>query len=175
MEIRESVPNDKEPIRTVHRDAFDASESEIVSQLAVDLLEDPTALPILSLVAEQGNEIVGNIIFTTVSIKGKNQKFSAYILAPLAVAKGHQGNGIGTKLIKLGLKTLKERGADIVLVLGDPKYYSRTGFTINHNIYSPYDLEYPEAWMAQELVGGVLKKANGTIQCAISLNSPELW
>jgi len=174
MQIRESVENDKDTIRIVHQNAFGGSEGEAVSQLAIDLLEDKTAHPILSLVAEQNNEIIGNVIFSPVNIEGF-KGVSAYILAPLAVIKDNQGKGIGTKLIYRGIDTLKKRGAEIVLVLGDPNYYTRTGFKAGHNLESPYKLEYPEAWMAQELVEGVLAKTQGMVQCALSLNSPEYW
>ena len=175
VNIRESVEGDKRSIRKVHLNAFDQSEGETVSQLAINLLKDKTALPILSLVAEQGNEIVGNVIFSSVNIEGV-EGVSTYILAPLAVTRFVQGKGIGTLLINKGLEILKERGAEIVLVYGDPDYYMRTGFKAGHNLKPPYKLEYPEeAWMAQELVDGILTKSQGTVRCAISLSSPEYW
>jgi len=175
MKIRESVESDKKFIRKVHLNTFDQSEGESVSQLAIDLLEDKTALPILSLVAEQDNEIIGHVIFSSVNIEGTDG-VSAYILAPLAVTKVAQRNGIGTQLINKGLETLKERGAEIVLVYGDPDYYVRTGFKAGHNLKPPHKLQYPEeAWMAQELVENTLIKTQGTVRCALSLNSPELW
>ncbi len=175
MKIRESVEDDKESIRKVHQNAFDQSEAEVVSQLAIDLLEDETALPILSLVAEQDNEIIGNIIFSSVNIAGADG-VSAYILAPLAVTKSAQRNGIGTLLINKGLETLKERGAEMVFVYGDPNYYMRTGFKAGHNLKPPHKLQYPEeAWMAQELVEGMLARTQGVVQCASSLNSLEHW
>ncbi|MCU7907211.1 MAG: N-acetyltransferase [Candidatus Thiodiazotropha sp. (ex Epidulcina cf. delphinae)] len=175
MKIRESVENDKKAIRKVHQNAFDQPEGKIISQLAIDLLEDKTALPILSLVAEQDNEIIGNVIFSSVNIECV-ERVSAYILAPLAVTRFAQRSGIGTQLINKGLETLKERGAEIVLVYGDPNYYIRTGFKGDHNLKPPHKLKYPEeAWMAQELVEGILTKKQGMVQCALSLNSPEYW
>ena len=175
MKIRESLENDKESIRKVHQNAFGQSEGETVSQLAIDLLDDKTALPILSLVAEQDNEIIGNVIFSSVNIEGV-EGVSAYILAPLAVTSFAQRSGIGTQLIKNGLETLKERGAEIVLVYGDPIYYMRTGFKAEHNLKPPHKLEYPEeAWMAQELVENILTKMHGTVRCATSLSSPGYW
>ena len=117
---------DKKPIRKVHENAFDQSEGETVSQLAIDLLEDKTALPILSLVAERDNEIIGNIIFSSVNIAGV-EGVSAYILAPLAVTRFAQRSGIGTQLINKGLETLKERGAEIVIVYGDPNSSKHPG------------------------------------------------
>ena len=175
MKIRESVENDIKFIKKVHQNAFDQSDGEVVSQLAIDLLEDKTAQPILSLVAERDNEIIGNIIFSSVGIEGV-EGISAYILAPLAVIKVAQRNGVGTQLINKGLEILKEHGAEIVLVYGDPDYYMRTGFKAGHNLKPPQKLKYPEeAWMAQELVEGILTKTQGTVRCALSLNSPELW
>ncbi|MCK5666879.1 MAG: hypothetical protein KAI17_25505, partial [Thiotrichaceae bacterium] len=70
MKIRDSVVKDKTQIRKVLLNAFDEEEGEVVSQLAIDLLEDVTALPILSLVAEQDNDIIGHIIFSSVNIEG---------------------------------------------------------------------------------------------------------
>jgi len=175
MKIRESVNNDKDTIRIVHQNAFGEPEGDAVSQLAMALLEDKAAQPVLTLVAEQNNTIIGNVIFSRVDIEGFKE-VSAYILAPLAVAKGNQGKGIGTKLINKGIEILKGRGAEIVLVYGDPNYYVRTGFKAGHNLKSPHKLTYPkEAWMAQELKEGVLARTQGTVQCALPLNSPELW
>jgi len=175
MKIRESVESDKKSIRKVHQNAFDQSEGEGVSQLAIDLLEDKTALPILSLVAERDSQIIGNVIFSSVNIEGV-EGVSAYILAPLAVKNVAQRTGIGTMLINKGLETLKERGARIVLVYGDPNYYMRTGFKAGHNLKPPHKLKFPEeAWMAQELEENILTKTQGKVRCALSLNSPEHW
>ena len=175
VNIRESVENDKNSIRKVHKNAFDEPEAETVAQLAIDLLGDNTALPILSLVAEQDKEIIGNVIFSSVNIEGA-EGVSAYILAPLAVTRFAQRNGVGTKLINKGLEILKERGAEVVLVYGDPDYYMRTGFKADHSLKPPHKLQYPEeAWMAQELVANLLAKTQGKVQCAMSLSSPEYW
>ena len=147
----------------------------MIARLAIDLLEDETARPILSLVAERDDEIIGNVIFSSVNIEGA-EEVSAYILAPLAVLRFAQRSGIGTRLINKGIETLKERGAEIVLVYGDPNYYMRTGFKAGHNLKPPHPLKYPEeAWMAQELAEGILAKTQGMVRCASSLSSPELW
>ena len=175
MKIRESVENDKASIKNVHLDAFGKDEGITNSQLAIDLLEDKSALPILSLVAELNNEIIGNIIFSSVKIEGAEDT-SVYILAPLAVKTLEQKKGIGSQLIIKGLETLKKLGAEIVLVYGDPNYYKYTGFKSGHNLSPPYKLEYPEeAWMAQELVENALTNTRGKVQCSVPLSSPELW
>ena len=174
MNIRESKSEDLNSIRLVHEDAFGEPEGKVVAQLACDILADESAKPFLSLVVEEGGKIVGNIIFSPVKIKG-NEELSAYILAPLAISKNCQQQGWGTKIIYHGLEALKKRGVDIVLVLGDPNYYTRTGFKAGHSIEPPYKLEYPDAWMALELKPGIQAKAKGIAQCVSSLDSPEHW
>ena len=175
MNIRESEEKDKCSIKRLHREAFGKSEGDTVSQLAIELLEDKTALPTLSLVAEEGSEIIGNIIFSSVNIEGA-EGVSAYLLAPLAVTKSRRGKGIGAKLINQGLETLKTRGAKIVLVYGDPHYYMRNGFKAGHRLKPPYKLKYPdEAWMAREIEEGILDSTQGVVHCAASITSPEYW
>lgn len=178
MKIRESKDSDKQAIFSVHKNAFSASEGEdaaaIIAQLAVDLLEDETALPVLSVVAENASEIIGNVIFSNV-ITNDCAAGTIYILCPLAVARSQQNSGVGGALIKHGLDILERRGAEIVLVLGDPNYYCRSGFSPDHHIDPPYKLPYPETWLGQELVGGALKKISGVAQCADCLHVPELW
>lgn len=174
MQIRQSLETEKEQLRKLHLETFGEEEGESVSTLTIQLLDDPTAQPLLSLIAEQNNQILGHILFTKVSIEG-NQAQGGYILAPLAVSKECQRSGIGKKLIQTGLDKLKERGAEFVLVLGDPAYYSLSGFHTNHQIKPPYELPYPEAWMAQELKPVGLANISGTVRCADALNEREYW
>ena len=174
MIIRESNEEDREAIEKVHLDAFDESEREVVSRLTLDLLEDASAFPLLSLVAVDGDAIVGHILFTSVSVEEASMK-GGYILAPLAVKTSQQRSGVGGKLIAEGLEILRSRGGSFVMVLGDPNYYSRSGFATSHRIKPPYDIAYPEAWMAQALQEGALDNLEGTIKCADSLSVRELW
>lgn len=173
MKIRRASASDLESIRRVHVDAF-GDEGVAVSELAVSLIADETAQPSLVLVAEADGEVVGSVIFSTVHIQGAGN-VSAYILAPLAVARRMQRMGIGRELVESGLRALRERGADMVFVLGDPRYYGRYGFSSRHRVRAPYDLPYPEAWMALALQGGSLDSASGQLMCARSLSSPEHW
>ena len=158
----------------MHKNAFGLDEGEVISKLIQNILIDKTAMPLLSLICLDGNEIIGHILFSTVKVEGHNE-LSAYILAPLAVLKNYQGKGVGSSLIEHGLKNLKSKGVNLVFVLGDTNYYKRNGFNTSHNIKPPYSLEYPEAWMVQELNGNVLNNCKGVVQCSVSLNSPEFW
>ncbi len=143
--------------------------------MAIDLLQDETALPILSLVAEEAGRIVGHVIFSAAAIEGVEQDLSAYILAPLGVLEDHQGSGVGTALIQRGLAMLEHRGADLVFVYGDPNYYGRTGFRQQDAFSAPSKLTYPDAWQVQWLRPDVAAGARGAVRCAASLAAPELW
>jgi putative acetyltransferase len=49
-------------------------------------------------------------------------------LAPLAVLPERQRQGIGSALVRSGIKILLDRGCPYVIVLGHPGYYPRLGF-----------------------------------------------
>ena len=94
MIARESTEKDKDRIYQLHTAAFGETEGPAVAKLTLELLADKAAQPLLSLVAEDDANLVGHVLFTPVSILGTSVA-GAYILAPLAVAPGHQGRGIG--------------------------------------------------------------------------------
>jgi putative acetyltransferase len=146
----------------------------VVADLALGLLSDESAKPILVLVAEARKSVVGNIIFSSVRVPGSGSG-PLYILAPLAVAPDMQGMGVGRSLIESGLKVLRERGAELVFVLGDPRYYGRFGFKTGHKVRAPYDLPYPEAWMCLSLGEVITEEVEGQLACSESLNRPEHW
>ena len=65
-------------------------------------------------------------------------------LAPLAVRHDLQGKGIGSELVRRALDYLGQDAIPAVLVLGDPAYYERFGFSVEAaaNVTSPYPSEY---------------------------------
>ncbi len=83
---------------------------------------------------------IGHILFTPCVVEG----VPVDLLAPLAVHPSHQRQGIGQALIRSGLAALADTASALVLVLGDPNYYSRAGFHPTDAITPPYPL--PEAW-----------------------------
>lgn len=180
MLIRKTTESDKKNIEKIHLAAFGKEKGPVIAKLTLDLLDDKTALPILSLAAVNNNQLIGHILFTRVSIIETSQKISAQILAPLAVLPEAQNTGIGQKLIREGLKQLKESGVDLVFVLGHPGYYPRCGFKNDAEALgfkAPYSIpdEHADAWMVQELNGKWIGKIQGTVQCSEVLNQPEHW
>ena len=162
----------------MHRLAFGADEGPEIVNLVSNLFNDPSALPLYSYVALTGGEIVGHILFTRVTID-TNEDISSQILAPLAVSPDHQGIGVGTKLIARGLDDLAKAGVALVFVLGHPGYYPRAGFrpALELGLAAPYPIpeKNADAWMVQDLRGGLAGNVSGCVQCSDVLNEPQHW
>lgn len=179
MIIRSSTESERAAIADIHRNAFGPDEGEEIVGLVVDMFDDESAKPLLSLVAEKDARLVGHVFFSALRIVPGKQRVSARILAPLAVAVDFQGDGIGSALIEEGLKQLRESGVDLVFVLGDPGYYSRFGFNAagKLGLQAPYPIpqEHADAWMVQALSSGVIGRAEGTVRCAQTLGQRRYW
>lgn len=179
MKIRTSTESERKEILNIHNQAFGEEKGPVIAKLVDDLLNDETAMPILSLVAVENNKLVGHILYTKAIITQTEISLSAQILAPLAILPKEQNRGIGEKLINEGIKLLKALGTELVFVLGHPNYYPRCGFIPagEQGFEAPYPIpdEHAEAWMIQELNGDVLKKTSGKIQCSRVLNEPQHW
>jgi len=176
MEIRVASDSDLNDVLSVERRAF-GSDSE--PTLVRNLLTDPSAQPVLSLLALEDNRAVGHILFTTARLTETSDAASIAILAPLAVVPDSQRQGIGGKLIEHGLRLLTESGVDLVFVLGHPDYYPRHGFEPagRLGLSAPYPIpdKDADAWMVQALRPGLLGSVRGKVACADALSRPEYW
>ena len=178
LEIREATEFDFDGLLDVERQAFGDDEGPVIVDLVENLLNDPSAKPLLSLIALEDQRVTGHILFTKARIS-LNEKISTSLLAPLAVAPGHQSRGIGGRLITEGLKILAGRGVKLVFVLGHPEYYPRYGFKTAGALgfEAPYPIpdEVADAWMFQELGTGLIGSVRGKVICADMLDRPEYW
>lgn len=174
MTIQCATDADTPAILTLHRTAFGDEEGDTVANLVESLLNDTSAEPVRSWVARSDSGLIGHVLFTRVRVDTKPD-LRTCILSPLAIAPSHQRRGVGTKLVTHALDELRAQGVAIVLVLGDPGYYARFGFTANHQLKAPYDLPYPDAWQALTLQSDRLATVLGNAICAKSLQDPLLW
>ena len=126
MLIRPEQPEDTDAIRALTTEAFaSAPHSSGTEAAIVDGLRAAGALT-LSLVAIEGNEIVGHVALSPVTIDGAARGW--FGLGPVSVRPGRQRGGTGSELIREGLWRLRENGAGGCVLLGDPAYYGRFGF-----------------------------------------------
>lgn len=131
-------------VRYINERAFEQpAEADLVDRLRQSCDE------VLSLVAEDENRIVGHILFTPVVIESKDRLTRGMGLGPMAVQPGRQHEGIGSNLVRQGLKLLEDRFCPFVVVLGYPEYYPRFGFELAsiHSITSQWEGVPDEAFM----------------------------
>ena len=159
MKIRFEQFEDKQQIQLLVTKAFESdAEAKLVNVLGESGCEK------LSLVALDGNVIIGHILFTPVKLDGDTQ-LQMLGLAPLSVSAEHQGIGIGSELVKAGLYECKKLNYDAVVVLGAPKYYGRFGFksASDFGISSVYEVE-DEYFMLLEQRNGSLDGKIGIVR-----------
>jgi putative acetyltransferase len=127
MLIRDEQAGDEDAIRQLVEAAFhDHPHSDQREHLLIDPLRASGAMT-LSLVTNEDGAPVGHIAFSPVKIDGASQNW--YGLGPVAVIPARQRSGIGQALVHAGLVRLKSISAAGCVVLGDPAFYTRFGFT----------------------------------------------
>lgn len=114
-------------MRDIHLRAF-GDHGLVVADLVDTLRGTITPADGLSLVAELDGRIVGHIMFTRSLLDAPRRLVEVHVLSPLAVMPEHHKRGIGSALVRHGLKILAERAVPLVFLEGDPGYYSRFGF-----------------------------------------------
>lgn len=175
--IRETTEHDINNIMNVEKLAF-GSDEEV--NLVLDLLNDVSAKPALSLLAFSGSKAVGHILFTRVYSDNSVNQPMMHILAPLAVSPEYQGKRIGANLIKKGHSLLKGLGSKAVFVLGHENYYPKFGFipdAESQGFIPPYPIpkKNANAWMVQVLDKERIFDHPIKIRCADELSKPEYW
>lgn len=120
--IRLEKTEDVMAVRGVNEQAFETpSEADLVDRLRT------RGKLVASLVAVDGDRIVGHIAFSLVSITA-NPKLRGVGLGPMAVLPSMQRQGIGAELARAGLNRCRDLGYDFTVVVGHPEYYRRFGF-----------------------------------------------
>ena len=158
--IRTETGDDRAAIRRVNELGFGRkSEADLVDALR------EVARPHISLVAVVEDEIVGHIFFSPVTIESGDDSFTAIGLAPMSVLPAHQNHGVGSRLVRRGLRECERIGEHIVVVLGHPNYYPRFGFVpaSSKGLRSEYDVP-DEVFMVMELREGALKGRAGLVK-----------
>jgi len=161
IEIRTERLKDSPAIREVHRQAFHPSPDEAH---LVELLRRAGKASI-SLVALSGGQVIGHVLFSPVTVvPALPGPLRALGLAPIGVLPAFQRQGIGSKLIDRGLHDCQSGGYDWVVVLGDPRYYSRFGFTPARAYQLENEFGADEAFMVLELRAGALDGIRGLVR-----------
>ena len=142
MSIRAATPRDRAAIRSVEEHAFgQETEAGLVDALVA------AGDAVVELVAEEEGQVVGHILFSRLHVMDGDRRFLAVALAPLAVEPSFHGTGIGGALVGEAHRRLKAAGETLSVVLGDPAYYGRFGYTVMEGFVSRYAGPYFQALM----------------------------
>lgn len=162
LNIRQEQSADYDAVYQVVKEAFanaehtDGDEQDLV----VRLRKSKFFIPELSLVSVEDEKIVGHILFTRAVVNG----IEVLALAPLSVLPKYQNRGIGKSLIKQGHIIAQKMGYKYSVVLGNEKYYPKSGYVpaSQYWIKAPFEVE-DENFMAICL-NGAIGKLNGVIE-----------
>jgi putative acetyltransferase len=129
IDIRKEQKSDQEPIWNLTKAAFkDRPYAGGDEQDVINKLRSSSAL-VLSLVAEDEEEVIGQITFSpAIAADGSGPWFA---LGPVSVIPSRQGEGVGGDLIKEGLRRIEALGSLGCILTGDPNYYYRFGFKVS--------------------------------------------
>jgi putative acetyltransferase len=136
INIREERPGDEPAIYRVNELAF----GEDTEPKLVDALRDAGDYT-LSLVAEIRGDVVGHVLFSPLYSEMGRLLPGGIALGPLAVLPDWQRQGVGSALVREGLRLCTEAGHHYCILLGSSRYYPRFGFepATPHGIWSQFD------------------------------------
>jgi putative acetyltransferase len=162
--IRPERPEDAEAVHAVLVAAFGReAEARLVERLRA------SKRIVCAMVAEEKGRVLGHVVFSRIEVESGDSAIPVLALAPLAVLPAFQRLGIGSALVSAGLARCRELDHARVVVLGEPDYYTRFGFSPAADFGIRYPGDVPrEALMALALVPGALDGCAG-----VARYSPE--
>ena len=159
IKVRPETEADLPAIREVNEAAF---PSKLEADL-VDLCRSRGKI-VLSLVALLDANVVGHVLFTPVTLDPPHPGWMGLGLGPIAVRPEYQGQGVGSRLMDIGLEICRSNGVDFVVLLGDPGYYLRFGFIPAREFGLSSEYGDLDEFQARELKPGVLRGVKARVK-----------
>ena len=162
--IREAEPRDAAEVHALLRECFGHEyEAQLVARLRaeramlVELVAARSAPP--------SAPLLGHVAFSTLAIEANGGTLRAAALAPLAVRPEARRQGLGAGLVQAGIDRCRRLGLVAVVVLGDPAYYARFGFSaaLAQGLEAPF---HGDAFQALELAPRALAGISGRLRYA---------
>ena len=169
MNIRLEQPKDYREVENLTREAFwnvyrpGCTEHYVLNQYRTN----PDFIPELDLVMEEGDKIIGHVMFSKAEIildDGTN--FPSWTFGPISIHPDYKRKGYGLKLLQYALEKAKEMGIGLLQMEGNIEFYSHAGFDLAsklkiHYHAEPRDSEVPY-FLAQELIPSYWGHREGT-------------
>ena len=161
MKIRDERAEDYKGIKALNDLAFQGPvEGEIVDKIR------SASADIISLVAADKNGLIGHIFFSPGTAISGEGEIKGMGLGPMAVLPEHQNKGVGSALVREGLKILRKKDCPFVIVLGHKDYYPRFGFETasKYGISSQWEGVPDEAFMVLFFDRSLAGRVSGVIR-----------
>lgn len=113
-----------------------AAEAMLVKQLAID----GDLVLVLLAQDEEKQALAGLVALSRMQVAVGGDAVPAVALAPVAVAPDYRRAGVAEALIHTAIDRMREAGAALIFVLGDPAFYERFGFSVD--LAAGYDSPY---------------------------------
>jgi len=157
MQIVTVTPDCYSAIADLNRAAFGRDvECALIARLRND------GLVLVERVALGAGELIGHILFSRIEVEIEGHAVRSAALAPMAVRRDRQRQGVGSRLAQDGLAELRCIGYEAVMVLGHPGYYPRFGFSAA--LAEKLDATFRgKAFMVLELTPGALSGSAGSV------------
>ena len=158
--VREEQDSD---IADIH-DLVSAAFGNDAEAVLVDSLRDAEALKV-SMVLIADGQLIAHASASPMSWISRTDKVIVWALAPVSVQPEMQRRGFGTQIVRATIDRCSDAGVEILTVLGNPKYYSRFGFTpaFQHALGID-DADFGDAFMVMELADTALRRAHGRLR-----------
>lgn len=157
MRIIPEAAGARAAVLALNRRAFDGDiEAKLIERL------DSDGQILASLVAVDGEAIIGHILFSPLSVTAGGAPVRCAALAPMCVEPQRQRQGVGSRLVAAGVAAMRNAGQQAVIVLGHEHYYPRFGF--RHDLVRNLACDYNGylAFMGLELAEDSLAGKVGT-------------
>ena len=182
LDIRLETPEDHRAVEELAQEAFwnihvPGCDEHVYTHA---LRQHPAFIPELDLVAVHKGEVIGCIMYQRAKIIESNLNQREVIcFGPLCVSPGFQSRGVGRVLVERSFELAREMGFNAVLILGEPRYYSRLGFVPANSFgIATGSGTFKKALQAFELVpgylGGLATPARFEEGAQLELDTPEL-
>jgi predicted N-acetyltransferase YhbS len=128
--VTQALPSDRPEIEALLDAAFGADRQ---LKTTYRLRENNARADDLSRVVRQADDhhLCGSIEFWPVVLTdaGTGTVSNAVLLGPIAVSESCRGQGVGGALMQSGIAAAREAGHDTIILVGDPEFYGRFGFS----------------------------------------------
>lgn len=114
------------------------------------------------LAVDASDRILGHILFSRTVIQTSTGEIAVASIASICVLPDMRRHGIGSALVRHGIKACRRMGETAVVVVGNPSFYPEMGFSRNvvKHLESPVA---GESFMGLELVPGALSTVRGEV------------